>query len=241
MFQPSIESLVFREDVAMEGMSFPSLPLSRYFHSTPVDPIPGPLQLVKRVQDIMLAMIALLIFALPMILVAIAIRLDSPGPVLFRQRRTGLNNCEFAIFKFRTMRSAPVEEGVIQQATRTDSRITRVGAFLRRTSLDELPQLFNVILGDMSLVGPRPHAPGTCAAGRPFEQVVARYDARHRVKPGLTGLAQVRGFRGETDTEEKLIHRVASDLEYIDNWSLWQDAVILARTALTVLCMKNAY
>lgn len=93
----------------------------------------------------------------------------------------------------------------------------------------------------MSLVGPRPHAPGTCAAGRPFEQVVARYDARHRVKPGLTGLAQVRGFRGETDTEEKLIHRVASDLEYIDNWSLWQDAVILARTALTVLCMKNAY
>jgi polysaccharide biosynthesis protein PslA len=145
------------------------------------------------------------------------------------------------MLKFRTMRAESPDRGPIRQATRGDTRITAVGAFLRRTSLDELPQLFNVLCGQMSLVGPRPHAPGTRAGGRPFEDVITSYAARHQVKPGLTGLAQVRGLRGETDTEEKLIWRVKSDLEYIENWSLWQDLLILARTVFTVARMTNAY
>jgi lipopolysaccharide/colanic/teichoic acid biosynthesis glycosyltransferase len=122
-----------------------------------------------------------------------------------------------------------------------DPRVTPVGAILRKTSLDELPQIFNVLMGEMSFVGPRPHAPGTKAAGRRFEEVVARYAARHRVKPGLTGLAQVRGFRGATETEEKLVRRVESDLEYIESWSVWLDAAIIFRTLLVVARMRNAY
>jgi len=199
--------------------------------------------LVKRVEDVVLGVLCLIAFAAPMLLVAIAIRLDDPGPVLFRQRRTGFNNREFEILKFRTMRlgMATDEAGAIRQAARADARVTRVGAVLRRTSLDELPQLFNVLRGDMSLVGPRPHAPGTRAGNRPFEQVVACYAARHRVRPGLTGLAQVRGLRGETDTEAKLVRRVESDLEYIETWSLWLDLLILFRTAMAIVTMRNAY
>ena len=128
-----------------------------------------------------------------------------------------------------------------RQATRDDPRVTRLGRFLRRTSFDELPQLLNVLSGEMSLVGPRPHAPGTCAAGRPFETITDRYAQRHCVKPGMTGLAQVRGWRGETDTVEKLLHRVDSDLEYIAMWSLRRDLAIIVRTAVTVLLMRNAY
>ena len=161
--------------------------------------------------------------------------------MLFRQRRIGFANVGFEMWKFRTMRHHAPERGRLTQATRHDRRVTRVGAFLRHTSLDELPQLFNVLRGDMSLVGPRPHAPGTCAGGKPFELVTPHYPARHRVKPGLTGLAQIRGWRGETETEEKLLRRVESDLEYIDNWSLWLDLVILARTAMPVFAMRNAY
>ncbi len=119
--------------------------------------------------------------------------------------------------------------------------MTRAGAWLRRFSLDELPQIINVLRGEMSLVGPRPHAPGTCAAGRPFEQVVAVYPARHRVLPGITGLAQVRGWRGETETEEKLVRRVQSDLEYIESWSLWLDLKILAQTPQALAAARNAY
>jgi lipopolysaccharide/colanic/teichoic acid biosynthesis glycosyltransferase len=119
--------------------------------------------------------------------------------------------------------------------------VTRVGGFLRRWSLDELPQLCNVLRGDMSLVGPRPHAPGTCAGGKPFEMVTPRYHARHRVRPGMTGLAQIRGLRGETETEEKLLRRVAADLEYIEKWSFRLDLTILARTAISVACTRNAY
>ncbi|MGH6741401.1 MAG: sugar transferase, partial [Bradyrhizobium sp.] len=122
-----------------------------------------------------------------------------------------------------------------------DPRVTYLGSFLRRGSLDELPQLLNVLRGEMSIVGPRPHAPGTCAGGRLFEDVALRYDARHRVKPGMTGLAQVRGWRGETDTEEKLLNRVASDLEYIANWSLRLDMAIIWRTLFIVFRMRNAY
>ncbi len=130
--------------------------------------------------------------------------------------------------------------GLCPQATRRDARVTRVGAWLRRVSLDELPQLFNVLRGEMSLVGPRPHAPGTCAGGRRFEDVVSGYQLRHRVLPGMTGLAQVRGWRGETDTEEKLVHRVESDIEYIRNWSLRLDLLILLRT-VGALATGDAY
>lgn len=204
-------------------------------------PISGWGYLVKRAEDIAIASAALLIFGLPMLAIAAAVRLDSPGPILFRQPRIGFNNRPFEVLKFRTMHAHLSERQITRQATKGDPRITRVGAILRKLSLDELPQLFNVLRGDMSVVGPRPHAPQTRAAGRPFEEVVARYAARHRVKPGMTGLAQVRGWRGETDTEEKIIRRVESDLEYIENWSVWLDAAILLRTMLLFVRTKNAY
>lgn len=195
----------------------------------------------KRTEDVVVALAALVLLGPMMLLIALWIRLDSPGPALFRQRRVGLAGQEFPMLKFRTMYREPDEPGGCRQATRGDARVTRVGGFLRCASFDELPQLFNVLRGDMSLVGPRPHAPGTCAAGRPFEVVVPFYPARHRVRPGMTGLAQVRGWRGETDTEEKIIHRVQCDLEYIGGWTVTLDLVLLARTLGAMLGMKNAY
>ncbi|MDE2006693.1 MAG: sugar transferase [Rhodospirillales bacterium] len=191
--------------------------------------------------DIALATIMLAFLALPMALVALAIRLESPGPALFRQRRVGLRGAGFEVLKFRTMRGPAEPPGVLRQARRNDPRVTRLGAVLRRYSIDELPQLLNVLRGEMSLVGPRPHAPGSCAAGRPFEQVARLYAARHAMRPGLTGLAQVRGWRGETETEEKLRHRVESDLEYIATWSLRLDLGILLRTLPALLRPTNAY
>ena len=196
---------------------------------------------VKAVEDYVLALGALAVAAVPMALIALAVRLDSPGPVLFRQRRTGFNNKDFFVFKFRTMYHEHADHEVQRQVEEGDPRVTRVGAILRRTSLDELPQIFNVLRGEMSFIGPRPHAPGTRAGGKLFEEVTDRYAARHRVKPGLTGLAQVRGYRGQTETEEKLILRVESDLEYIEKWSLWLDLVILVRTLLAVARMRNAH
>ena len=204
-------------------------------------PIRGWSGAAKRAIDIVFALAMLVVFGIPMLLAALAIRLESPGRALFRQRRIGFANVGFDIWKFRTMRDHPPERGRLVQATQRDNRVTRVGRFLRRTSFDELPQLFNILRGDMSLVGPRPHAPGTCAGGTPFEMVTPHYPARHRVKPGLTGLAQVRGWRGETETEEKLLRRVECDLEYINNWSLWLDMVILARTIAPVFAARNAY
>jgi exopolysaccharide biosynthesis polyprenyl glycosylphosphotransferase len=196
---------------------------------------------VKRGIDIAVALVAVVLCAPLLLVVAIAIKLDSPGPVLFRQRRIGLNNQPFELLKFRTMQHRPPDRGRLRQTCPRDPRVTRVGALLRQTSLDELPQVWNVLRGEMSLVGPRPHAPGTCAGATPFEQVTERYDRRHQVRPGITGLAQVRGWRGQTDTEEKLLRRLDSDLEYIATWSLWLDCVILARTVATVLRMRNAY
>ncbi|HBK07079.1 MAG TPA: hypothetical protein DDZ81_14730 [Acetobacteraceae bacterium] len=195
----------------------------------------------KRMADIVLGCIFLALAGLPMVLIAAAIRLTSRGPALFRQERIGLNGRRFIMLKFRTMHDTPPPPGTCRQATRHDPRVTRIGAWLRRTSFDELPQLFNVLAGSMSLVGPRPHAPNTCAAGRPFEAVSHRYAARHCVKPGMTGLAQIRGWRGETDTEEKLLHRIDSDLEYIATWSLRSDLLIIGSTIVTVLRMPNAY
>ena len=204
-------------------------------------PLAGWRGTAKRLIDIIVSLLLLTLNAPLLLLVAIAIKLDSPGPVLFRQRRIGLGNHPFELLKFRTMHHGPPDDGRLRQTRPHDPRVTRVGALLRRTSFDELPQLWHVLRGDMSLVGPRPHAPGTCAGATPFEQVSARYQWRHQVLPGITGLAQVRGWRGQTDTEEKLLYRLDSDLEYIATWSLWLDCVILARTVAAVLHMRNAY
>jgi Undecaprenyl-phosphate glucose phosphotransferase len=203
-------------------------------------PISGVGGALKRAEDLALAGCALAVAAVPMLLIALAVKLDTPGPIFFRQRRTGFNDRPFHVLKFRTMFADAADHDVKRQVLAGDPRVTRVGHILRRTSLDELPQIFNVLRGEMSFVGPRPHAPGTRAGGRLFHDVVANYAARHRVKPGLTGLAQVRGWRGPTLTEEHIVKRVESDLEYIDRWSLWLDFAIILRTLLAVARMRNA-
>jgi exopolysaccharide biosynthesis polyprenyl glycosylphosphotransferase len=192
--------------------------------------------LQKRAFDLIVAA-GLLVALVPFLAaVALLIRLDSAGPALFLQRRYGFNQQPFRILKFRTMRAA--EDGdVIVQATRNDRRVTRVGRWLRRWSIDELPQLLNVIRGEMSLVGPRPHA---LSHNREYEQKISRYARRHNVKPGITGWAQVHGLRGETDTDEKMRKRVEHDLYYIDNWSLWLDVRILFYTLLSRHSHRNA-
>ena len=191
----------------------------------------------KRAFDLAFAAAALLIATPFLILVAILIKLDSRGPIFFVQRRYGFNQQPFRIIKFRTMHT--LDDGaVIQQARRNDPRLTRVGRRLRRWNIDEIPQLFNVLTGDMSLVGPRPHA---LSHDREYEQRISLYARRHNVKPGITGWAQIHGHRGETDTEEKMRKRVEFDLFYIDNWSLWLDFKIIARTALSPTAYRNAY
>ncbi len=196
---------------------------------------------LKRLEDFGLACLMLVAFAPLMLLIAAAIKLTSPGPALFRQPRYGFNNTLIEVFKFRTMRIHEARPGELVQASQNDPRLTPIGGFLRRTSLDELPQLFNVLNGSMSLVGPRPHANGTRAANVPFEEAVQEYAARHRVKPGLTGWAQVNGWRGETDTLEKIQRRVEHDLFYIENWSLRFDLKILLMTVSEVLRRRNAW
>jgi lipopolysaccharide/colanic/teichoic acid biosynthesis glycosyltransferase len=198
-------------------------------------------RLIKRLVDLGLALSALMLFALPALVLMLAIRLDSPGPALYRQRRIGRFGREFTALKFRSMANDPNVDGTIRQATSRDSRVTRIGHWMRRYSVDELPQLINVLRNEMSIVGPRPHAPGTRAGGQLFEDVAQCYATRHFVKPGLTGLAQVRGWRGETDTEEKLLHRIDCDFEYIAHWSVGLDLAIIWRTACSVLRMRNAY
>ncbi len=193
--------------------------------------------LAKLIEDRLLGLFFLAALALPMLCIAIAIKLDSPGRVLFRQRRHGFNNEIIQVLKFRTM--TVWEDGaIVSQATRHDPRVTRVGRFLRRWSLDELPQLLNVVKGDMSLVGPRPHA---VAHNEHYDKVIARYAARHRVKPGITGLAQIRGLRGETDTADKMVARTAADIEYMETWSIWRDLCILFMTVPSVLFNRNVY
>lgn len=192
--------------------------------------------LLKRAFDVTLAGIGLLLLAPLFIALAVLIKLDSPGPVFFRQRRYGFNQEAFGVFKFRSMKAAP--DAPFRQASRNDARITRIGALLRRTNLDELPQLLNVIRGDMSLVGPRPHA---LAHDRSFERRIALYARRHNVKPGITGWAQVNGFRGETLTDGAMEARVQADLHYIDNWSLWLDLTILLRTVASPRAYRNAF
>ncbi|ACA16912.1 exopolysaccharide biosynthesis polyprenyl glycosylphosphotransferase [Methylobacterium sp. 4-46] len=196
---------------------------------------PGEVAL-KRGFDLVVAGAALVILSPILAMIAILIRLDSPGPCLFRQKRYGFNQEAFSVYKFRSMRAEP--EGAFRQATRNDSRVTRVGRVLRRTNLDELPQLLNVLRGDMSLVGPRPHA---LAHDRSFERRIARYARRHNVPPGITGWAQVNGLRGETLTDADMQRRVEHDLYYIDNWSFWFDLQILAMTLFARSSFRNAY
>ncbi len=198
-------------------------------------------RLIKRLVDVGLALSAVMVFALPALLLMLAIRLDSRGPALYRQRRVGQFGKTFVALKFRSMMHDPGADGMICQATSHDARVTRVGRWMRRYSVDELPQLINVLRNEMSIVGPRPHAPGTRAGGQLFEDVAQSYNTRHFVKPGLTGLAQVRGWRGETDTEEKLLHRIDCDFEYIAHWSIRLDLAIIWRTACSVLRMNNVY
>ncbi|HKG00886.1 MAG TPA: undecaprenyl-phosphate glucose phosphotransferase, partial [Xanthobacteraceae bacterium] len=193
--------------------------------------------LQKRALDLVVAS-GILVALVPLLLcVALLIRLDSRGPVFFLQRRYGFNQQPFRIIKFRTM-TATDDGDAIVQATRADGRVTRVGRWLRRSSIDELPQLINVIKGDMSLVGPRPHA---LSHNREYEQKISLYARRHNVKPGITGWAQVNGLRGETDTDDKMRRRVEHDLYYIDNWSLWLDVRILLLTALSRRSHRNAH
>jgi len=205
--------------------------------SKPLDEVAA---LVKRVEDLVIALFCLILTFPLMLTIAPAIKLDSRGPVLFRQKRLGANNLPFNVLKFRSMYAEQTDPLGHQLTRAGDPRITRVGRFLRMTSLDELPQLINVLRGEMSLVGPRPHPLAASAAGIAYALAINEYPIRHRVKPGITGWAQVNGWRGETTTIEQIRRRVEHDLYYIENWSLTFDLVILGRTVFSVLSRANA-
>ncbi len=200
-------------------------------------PMKGAMNFLKRVEDIILASIILLIIALPMLIIALMVKLTSSGPVIFKQNRYGMDGKKIKVWKFRTM--TVTEDGEhVKQATKNDSRLTPIGGFLRRTSLDELPQFINVLQGRMSVVGPRPHA---VAHNEMYRKKVEYYMLRHRIKPGITGWAQVNGWRGETDTIDKMQMRIKYDLEYISNWSLWFDFKIVIFTIYKGFVGSNAY
>ncbi len=248
---PAIEPLYFQlldKNINVHWVpNIYSLPLINYsigeLNGLPIltlsaTPLTGLNRLLKAIEDYVLASVILVLVSPLMLLAAIAVKLDSPGPVFYRQPRTGWDGEVFRIWKFRSMHVQPPEvDAKVQQATRDDPRVTRVGRFLRRTSIDELPQLFNVLAGNMSLVGPRPHA---VQHNQEYAGRITAYLARHRIKPGITGLAQVKGFRGETPELELMAKRVEYDIEYINNWSLGLDLAIIAQTAFT-LFSKNAY
>ena len=204
----------------------------------------GPLTLrdriTKRLFDMVIASIGLVATSPVLLAAAIAIKLESKGPILFMQKRIGRDNKIFECCKFRSMYTDRCDADAAQLTTKNDPRVTKVGDFIRKTSIDELPQLINVLRGEMSIVGPRPHAMSAKAADQLYWDVDTRYRHRHSMKPGLTGLAQVRGFRGPTDRTEDLTNRLASDLEYVDRWSIWMDFYLVARTA-TALFGKNAF
>ena len=198
-------------------------------------------QVIKWIEDKTLSALALLLLSPLMLIIAAAIKLDSKGPVFFKQRRFGFNNELIEVYKFRSMYIEQTDANATKLVTKGDPRVTRVGRFIRKTSLDELPQLINVLKGDLSLVGPRPHATHAKAQDRLYDEAVDGYFARHRVKPGITGWAQINGWRGETDTLEKIRRRVEHDLYYIENWSVFFDLYILARTPISLLNSENAY
>jgi putative colanic acid biosynthesis UDP-glucose lipid carrier transferase len=201
------------------------------------NPLYGVDGVCKRIFDLVTGSLLLLVLGLPMLLIAVAIKVTSRGPVFFRQLRYGLDGKEIFVWKFRSMRVME-NDSKVTQATKNDPRVTPLGAVLRRTSLDELPQLFNVLEGTMSLVGPRPHA---TAHNEQYRKEIEGYMLRHKIKPGITGWAQVNGYRGETDTLDKMQKRVEFDHQYIREWSLWLDIKILIRTVFVVLSRQNAY
>jgi undecaprenyl-phosphate glucose phosphotransferase len=192
---------------------------------------------LKKLEDLVLASFAVIILAIPMAFIALGVKLGSPGPVLYKQRRYGISGKSIMVWKFRSM-TVSESDAEFVQARKDDARITPFGRFLRKTSLDELPQFFNVLAGEMSVVGPRPHA---AAHNEQFREKVNGYMLRHKAKPGITGLAQVNGLRGETDTDDKMKKRVHFDMEYINNWSLWMDLAIVAKTPFVLVKNDNAY
>jgi len=196
---------------------------------------------LKAIEDRLLGALILALISPVLLAIAIAVKLDSPGPAFFRQKRYGYNNRLIEVLKFRTMHTHLTDANAEQLTRRNDPRITRLGAFLRRTSLDELPQFINVMRGEMSIVGPRPHATAAKAGALLYQDAVRYYDARHRVKPGITGWAQVNGWRGETDTTEQIVRRVEHDLYYIDHWSIWLDLRIILSTILGGFTGRNAF
>jgi exopolysaccharide biosynthesis polyprenyl glycosylphosphotransferase len=204
----------------------------------------GPLdfrqRIIKRLFDVVISLAAIVLLSPVLVATALAVKLTSPGPILFRQARLGKDARPFEIFKFRSMRAEMSDHSASQLTQKDDPRITPIGAFIRKTSIDELPQLFNVLKGDMSIVGPRPHAAGAKAADALYWEVDKRYWARHCIKPGITGLAQVRGHRGTTDAHEDLLLRLQSDLEYVTDWSVIRDIRILLAT-VAVLVHDRAY
>jgi putative colanic acid biosynthesis UDP-glucose lipid carrier transferase len=201
------------------------------------NPMQGSLGVLKRLEDLFLSISILTVIALPMLFIALAVKFTSKGPIIFRQDRYGLNGRKIKVWKFRSM-TVTENDAVVTQATKGDTRITKVGAFLRRTSLDELPQFINVLKGDMSVIGPRPHA---VVHNEEYRKIVDFYMLRHKVKPGITGWAQVNGARGETETVDKMKTRVEFDLEYIRNWSLWLDVKIVTLTVFKGFVGKHVY
>jgi len=197
--------------------------------------------LLKEIQDRVAALIAIILLAPLLLLTAILIKLDSPGPIFFKQRRFGFNNLPIEVLKFRSMHVDMQDVSGAQRTQKGDPRVTRVGRVIRRFSIDELPQLFNVLTGNMSLVGPRPHATEMRVGESYYHDAVSGYAARHRVKPGITGLAQVRGLRGEIDTMERARKRVEYDMYYIEHWSPLFDLRIIFETVILVLWDKRAY
>ena len=229
---PDIFSLRLINHSVKEIAGIPVLTLSE-------TPLTGISRLAKSVEDKILSSLILIAISPVLLVIALLVKIDSPGPVFFRQNRTGWNGKTFSIWKFRSMvaQNQVLDNGVVKQAERNDPRITKIGAFIRKTSIDELPQLFNVITGDMSLVGPRPHA---VQHDEVYSERINDYYARHNIKPGMTGLAQVRGYRGETKEIDQMTKRIESDIEYINNWSIWLDLSILIRT-IRVFTSKDVY
>ena len=231
---PDLAGFEFPDRSYTEVAGLPMLPLFDR-------PISGWSQLTKAIEDRVLAVVFLIVFSAVLAVSAVAVRLTSSGPILFKQKRYGFNNQLIEVWKFRTMYHHASDYQADRLATKDDERVTPVGRFLRRTSIDELPQLFNVLRGDMSIVGPRPHALAAKAGGQLYYDVVDQYAARHKVKPGITGWAQVNGWRGETSTVDDIQGRVEHDLYYIDNWSIWLDFLIIAKTMIVLFRGDKAY
>ncbi|MDZ7283001.1 exopolysaccharide biosynthesis polyprenyl glycosylphosphotransferase [Sphingomonas sanguinis] len=236
----AVDGEILAPDVDRIGL----IGLSRYGDARTMVVAAGPLHLkdrfVKRIFDIVVSSISLIMLFPLILIIAIAIRLESPGPIMFRQQRIGRDNALFMMFKFRSMYADRCDASAATLTARVDQRVTRVGQFIRRNSIDELPQLFNVLRGEMSIVGPRPHALSARAADQLYWEIDARYRHRHAVKPGVTGLAQIRGYRGATVLTADLTNRLSSDLEYLNDWSIGRDLWILFRT-IFVIRHDNAF